>query len=137
MGDLDDIVAAFARSPWGRLGAESATAENRCKCVSLALLAVLRRHEVHARLWNMSDLRAPDWGNPYREHYVVEVCGEVLDFTARQFWPESPHPLREPLKTAKARWGCVRPVDFENPWDLKYIYHIRPDWMTLRDTPPC
>jgi hypothetical protein len=118
MGDLDDIVAAFARSPWGRLGAESATAENRCKCVSLALLAVLRRHEVHARLWNMSDLRAPDWGNLYREHYVVEVCGEVLDFTARQ-------------------WGCVRPVDFENPWDLKYIYHIRSDWMTLPDTPPC
>lgn len=37
-------------------------------------------------------------------HTVVEHAGHVVDWTARQFWPDAPHPLVEPVEKYSKRW---------------------------------
>lgn len=41
-------------------------------------------------------------------HVTVLAQGHVIDFTARQFWPDSPFPLVEPLAVYHSRWALSR-----------------------------
>lgn len=138
MGDrLDAILGDFVTTPWGRLGAEPATAEGMCKRVSLALLATLDREGVLGQLWNMAILDASDWGGlGHGQHYVVEVDREALDVTARQFSPDNPFPLREPLEWAHARWHSAHPVDPDDQWQQRFTEYITPRWRELPDVAP-
>jgi hypothetical protein len=138
VGDrLDEILEAFVATPWGHLGATQSTAEGMCKRVSLALLATLEREDMGGQLWNMAGLKAPEWGGPgYGQHYVVEVDGEALDVTARQFAPDNPYPLREPLEDSHARWDSGHPVNPDDAWSQRFTEYITPRWRELPDVAP-
>lgn len=41
---------------------------------------------------------------PDTEHVVVEHAGHIVDWTARQYWPDAPHPLVEPVAEYEKRW---------------------------------
>lgn len=133
MGDrLDEVLQAFIATPWGRLGAQQPTAESMCKRVSLALLATLEREDIQGQLWNMAELKAPEWGGPgHGQHYIVEVAGEALDVTARQFAPDNPYPLREPLEDSRARWESAHPVNPDDIWNQRYTEYITRRWRQL------
>lgn len=135
---LDALLSAFCRTPWGVLGAQPDTAEGMCKRVSLALLATLDRDGIEGQLWNMADLIAPEWGGPgHGQHYVIAVGDEALDVTARQFGAANPHPLREPLQDAFARWEWRNPIDPDSRWNQGFTEYITPRWRELPDvTPP-
>lgn len=138
MGDeLDALLDAFCRSPWGKLGARPASAENMCKRASLALLATLERNGIEARLWNVAACTAPEWGASGKgQHYIVEVAGEALDVTARQFDQDAALPLREPIDDALSRWSSGSPVDPDDPWSQRFTEYITARWRELPDVDP-
>lgn len=79
----------------------------------------------------------PEWGPPgHGQHYVVEVDGEALDITTRQFRVEAPFPLREPLSLSHGRWGWANLVDPDNPWTQRSTDNITPRWAELPDVAP-
>ena len=135
--ELDAHLREFMATPWGELGAQQGTSKDMCKRVSLALLADLRRRGVDGRLWCMTRLLDSAWGGPADgQHYVVEVEGEALDLTCRQFGAENPYPLREPIATSQARWECAEGRDPDNGWTQRFTDYISPRWSELPDVEP-
>ena len=49
-------------------------------------------------------------------HYVVEVEGQAIDLTARQFDPASPHPLLTPMRDVQNVWQEIEVVPLDEVW---------------------
>ncbi len=99
---------------------------SKCKQVAAALGAQLERAGVAFRVLRLAQASKgfpdvdPRWlklGKPsWWIHYVVEVEGQAIDLTARQFDPASPHPLLTPMRDVQNVWQEIEVVPLDEVW---------------------
>lgn len=77
-----------------------AIAKNRCGETSRELRRQLRQGQLIAA-YGPRDVTGPSVA---AGHIALLIDGDVYDFTARQFWPDSEYPIIEPLDQWAARF---------------------------------
>lgn len=109
---------------------------SKCKQVAAALGTQLERAGVEFKVLRLSHAAAsypdadPRWiklGKPsWWIHYVVEAEGQVIDLTARQFDPSSPHPLLIPMREIHHVWQEIEVIPLDEVWPKRALQSSSP-----------
>jgi hypothetical protein len=91
---------------------------DRCKNTATWLVAKARTRGLAARVVQLADDELertkmdPRWQSCATiYHYVPEIAGLVVDFTARQFDPQAAFPVICPLTDLRSDWGSAYDSD--------------------------
>src|SRR4051794_33881251 len=102
---VEDALRAYEQSEWGKATRTPSHARGLCMRASLVLLALLERGGVKATLRFLAQARDGSSFSPTDVHYVVDVEGEAIDVTARQFDPGGAAITRRRLSEVADPWG--------------------------------
>ncbi|CAH1692330.1 conserved hypothetical protein [Hyphomicrobiales bacterium] len=104
---------------------------SKCKQVAAALGTQLERAGVDFKVLRLTEAAKsfpdadPRWlklGKPsWWIHYVVEVDGQAIDLTARQFDPSCQHPLLTPMREVRLIWEEIEVVPIDEVWPTRRV----------------
>jgi hypothetical protein len=86
-------------------------AEGACFFASMCLLDDLLQAGVQGELYEGLKPLAVERPTDYGGHYFGVVEAWAVDFTARQFWPDTPFPIVQRLSEYRGRFDRVMPSD--------------------------